>query len=253
MRGARLERGVSRLDAGLEADGDVPAVCHSAQSKCARPCRLREMLRAVASKAVNGATCDVAACGFVHGRRAQLGVFARPHARDPGTMTASSSASRLFHTIVVVGISLGASAGCGGLAAGPDDAPANASSSGSSGAAARADAAPPDAIAAAFCDVPWPTTKGNNTVLTTPLPPCVDPSAACADERIDTVGPCLAVETDGCLDDPAAFFYPNCRGGAWVCPPSTASSNATPRGACSCAEQFRGGARCVGGTWVPSP
>lgn len=179
-------------------------------------------------------------------------------------MTASSSASRLFHTIVVVGINLGASAGCGGLASGPGDAPGTAQSSGSSNAGSSgtatstADAAPPDAIAAAFCDVPWPTTKGNNTVLTTPLPPCVDPGNACKDERIDTVGPCLPVQADGCLVAPATFYYPNCRDGAWVCPPPTAASNATPAGTCSCLGQFRGGARCAddgkgGSTWEKLP
>jgi hypothetical protein len=177
-------------------------------------------------------------------------------------MTASTSTSRLFHTIVVVGINLGASAGCGGLASGPGDAPANASSSSggsSSGAAApTGDAAPPDAVAAAFCDVAWPTTKGNNTVLTTPLPPCIDPGNACKEVRIDTVGPCLPVQADGCLVAPATFYYPNCRGGAWVCPPPTASSNATPAGTCACLGQFRGGARCAddgkgGGTWEKLP
>ncbi len=175
-------------------------------------------------------------------------------------MTASASTSRLFHTIVVVGINLGASAGCGGLASGPGDAPGTAQSSGSSNAGssgASADAGV-DAIAAAFCDVPWPTTKGNNTVLTTPLPPCVDPGNACKDERIDTVGPCLPVQADGCLVAPATFYYPNCRGGAWVCPPPTAASNATPAGTCSCLGQFRGGARCAddgkgGGTWEKLP
>lgn len=175
-------------------------------------------------------------------------------------MTASASTSRLFHTIVVVGINLGASSGCGGLASGPGDAPGTAQSSGSSNAGssgASADAGV-DAIAAAFCDVPWPTTKGNNTVLTTPLPPCVDPGNACKDERIDTVGPCLPVQADGCLVAPATFYYPNCRGGAWVCPPPTAASNATPAGTCSCLGQFRGGARCAddgkgGGTWEKLP
>lgn len=165
-------------------------------------------------------------------------------------MTASTCTSRLFHTIVVVGINLGASAGCGGLASGPGDAPGTA---GSSGTGATPDASA-DAIAAAFCDVPWPTTKGNNTVLTTPLPPCVDPGNACKDERIDTVGPCLPVQADGCLVAPATFYYPNCRGGAWVCPPTTASSNATPAGSCSCPGQFRGSARCTdGGTWETVP
>lgn len=172
-------------------------------------------------------------------------------------MTAPDSTSRLFHTIVVVGIHLGVSAGCGGLASGPGDAPASAAS-GSGGAgpigttAPLPDAAPPDAVAAAFCDVPWPTTKGNNTVLTTPLPPCVDPDNACAGVRIDDVGPCISVEADGCVRG-STFHYPNCRAGAWVCPPTTASSNATPVGSCACPGQFRGNARCVDGTWEVLP
>lgn len=170
-------------------------------------------------------------------------------------MTASSSTSRLFHAVVVVGINLGASAGCGGLATGPGDAPASAQPSGgttgSSGTGATPDASA-DAIGAAFCDVPWPTTKGNNTVLTTPLPPCVDPTSACSETRIDTVGPCIPVQADGCRLE-STFHYPNCRAGAWVCPPTTASSTATPVGPCACPGQFRGSARCADGAWEQLP
>lgn len=144
---------------------------------------------------------------------------------------------RLFHTIVVVGVNLGASVGCGGQLT-PEDVTTEADAS-------------PDAIAAAFCDVAWPTTKGNNTVLSTPLPACIDPTA-CAAEPIDTVGPCLEIEADAC--GVGGFRYPNCRAGAWVCPPRTLSSKATPVGKCSCPGRFRGNARCVddgkgGATW----
>lgn len=148
----------------------------------------------------------------------------------------------LFHTIVVVGVNLGASVGCGGRVTSEDV------------ASGPTEDASPDAIAAAFCDVAWPPTKGNTAVLSAPLPACIDPIAACGGTRIDTVGPCLVVEPDGCGMD--GLRYPNCRTGGWVCPPGSLSSKETPEGRCSCPGQFRGTARCVadgkgGGAWEP--
>lgn len=114
-------------------------------------------------------------------------------------------ASKLFHTLVGFGISLGAAVACGGAAE-------TIGHEGAAGDGARVpgDAgtdAPPDA----FCDASWPTTKG------APEPPldCVDPLGECAHLgypiRCGTlIAPwtCDSVET-------AAF----CVEGQWSCEP----------------------------------
>ncbi len=149
-----------------------------------------------------------------------------------------SAGPRLFHTIVVVGVNLGANVGCGGQIA-----PAEVATDADAGR---------EAIAAAFCDVAWPTTKGNK-----PIPACIDPSAACTAERVISFGPCVEVRADGCLA--GEFRYPNCRDGAWVCPPRSfpVLTSQVVTGTCSCPDQYRGGSRCVedgkgGATWEPA-
>lgn len=160
--------------------------------------------------------------------------------------------SRLFHTIIVIGAGLGTAA-CGLVAtpeeaslARPDDPDASA-----------ADALAPDAIAAAFCDVPWPTTKGNNTVLTNPVPACVDPATACDKAKIDAVGPCIVIAANGCpRPDKSETRYPVCAGQSWTCEPGTWSQMVNPSGPCRCPGQHLGGRECKrvsdGGTeWLP--
>lgn len=173
----------------------------------------------------------------------QSSSFPPEHIRVKLTFMASSNVPRpfrprLFHTIVVVGVNLGASAGCGGRVE-VDEVPVDAD-------------ARPESIAAAFCDVAWPTTKGNSTVLSSPLPACIAP-AECTGKPIDAVGPCLEVEVDGCAA--TGFRYPNCIAGAWMCPPRTLSYKTKPMGKCSCVGQVRASTRCVddgnGGSWEP--
>ncbi len=173
--------------------------------------------------------------------------------------SSSPSTTRLFHTIVVVGIALGVSTGCGSIAISPEEQDAtDTPESSSSSSGIIGDAASPDAIDAAFCDVPWPTTKGNNTVMTTPLPACVDPAAACDKQLIGEVGPCVVAKPDGCMLGPERELeYPNCRAEqTWVCPPNTVSQQASPTGPCSCPGERLGQAQCQsdgasGNAWLP--
>ena len=80
-------------------------------------------------------------------------------------------ASKLFHTIVGFGISLGAAVACGG----ESETRVHEGSAGDGGVTPPGDAGP-DAPPDAFCDASWPTTKGQ------PPPPldCVDPRGECA-------------------------------------------------------------------------
>ena len=173
--------------------------------------------------------------------------------------SSSPSTTRLFHTIVMVGIALGVSTGCGSIAISPEEQDAtDTPESSSSSSGIIGDAASPDAIDAAFCDVPWPTTKGNTTVMITPLPACVDPAVACDKQLIGEVGPCVVAKPDGCMLGPERELeYPNCRAEkTWVCPPNTVSQQASPTGPCSCPGEFLGQAQCKsdgasGNAWLP--
>ncbi len=96
-------------------------------------------------------------------------------------------ASRLFHAIVGVGVSLGATASCAGLVEEPDDAAV--------GIDARrdavADAAQDAGLDAAFCDAPWPTTKGSDRKR----PACTNPQGLCP--NVDDAG--RVVPDNGCI------------------------------------------------------
>jgi hypothetical protein len=149
--------------------------------------------------------------------------------------------SKLFHSIIAVGIQLGIATGCGGST--------QSSSSGTvdvdgSTADAGADAV---AIGQAFCDVPWPTTKGTAGQA---APACANEAKACTDADMHVQGACIAVGADACVDY-SKQLYPNCRAGKWVCKPGTESRSASglqsdpPLGAaCSCDGSPRGRAIC---------
>jgi hypothetical protein len=142
-------------------------------------------------------------------------------------------ASKLFHAVVGVGISLGSASACGGStssdewafetldatapetpdAAAPEapDASANAPPDAAIVDAAPVDAAadvPEDALVAAFCDATWPITKSGREVCgpydecsSVPAPWCVGPD-----------------------DQGACKLYPlQCTGGEWHCMGGTPS------------------------------
>jgi hypothetical protein len=110
-------------------------------------------------------------------------------------------ASRLFQSVVGAGIALGvAQAGCS-------------ADVGDSGGKTEA---PVDSILLAFCDAPWPTTKG---AMVTQPPACDDPLAACAGApflRVACPSP-AASATWACT---TGAIFPACVGRQWVCPTS---------------------------------
>jgi hypothetical protein len=140
--------------------------------------------------------------------------------------------SRLFHTIVGVGISLAASA-CGGAieSAAPNERdastpPTDAAVAFDAGVDASLDVSVKDAardvIEHAFCDAAWPTTKGQPR-----RPACTNPKNECA---TTTQGPDVgdgSVTTGWCFD----LLGPNhcggrpqwdhCVSGQWVCAPGS--------------------------------
>ena len=166
-------------------------------------------------------------------------------------------ASRLFRTMIGVGIALAAvNAGCTGqveeragataapppigddagahLQPSPRQAPVFRTPSGNpvgpgqfdtpdaaeaaDGSDAGTDAS---ALAQAFCDYPWPTTKGGTRQQATP-PQCVDPLALCNDGMMDLSASCpdpAASTTWSCTTGYYSAF-PVCLQGTWVCPTS---------------------------------
>jgi hypothetical protein len=129
--------------------------------------------------------------------------------------------SRLFHTIVGVGIALGAATSVGCANATPEDATATES------ALSEKQATNPDPgpDADAFCDATWPTTKG---AFLRPPPACVDPTGACQDSE-ERFFPC-AQSDDGqvCQSPEGDFFgqfYSVCFEGHWQCKPGKIPSN----------------------------
>ena len=114
-------------------------------------------------------------------------------------------ASRLFQAVVGVGIAMGgALAACGDVTSeetpeAADAAPANGDAKAKADGTTHDDGGAPDAVVIvtdaapavdaaidapkdvildAFCDAPWPTTKGSP-----PVPACVDPLGECAQEE----------------------------------------------------------------------
>jgi hypothetical protein len=134
--------------------------------------------------------------------------------------------SKLFHTIVAVGITLGAASAVG-CAATPDGesttATGNALAASDTPANGNAADAGPDADA--FCDAVWPTTKGG--LHHHPLPQCIDPTGACA-HLADGPFECSGVDAhDVCTDDLTTASV--CIDGAWACKPGR-----KPLDSCTC-------------------
>jgi hypothetical protein len=125
-------------------------------------------------------------------------------------------ASKLFHTLVGFGISLGAAVACGG-ATGTIGNEGSAGDSGMDPGDAGTDA-PPDA----FCDASWPTTKGQ------PPPPldCVDPLGECA--HLGYPSRCGTPTAPWTCEGSETAAY--CVDGQWSCEPH----GRVPRDECRC-------------------
>ncbi|MGA2448892.1 MAG: hypothetical protein ABTD50_09475 [Polyangiaceae bacterium] len=134
--------------------------------------------------------------------------------------------SRLFQAVVGAGIGLGATlAGCG---AGPatSETPANQAygssvTDPSASETLGADAAALDGnqyatvgeLFEAFCDAPWPTTKGGVQAPGQVTPPaCVDPHQQCIGQ---TPVMCEGATDGGLCSDPQ---FADCVGGQYMCP-----------------------------------
>lgn len=131
--------------------------------------------------------------------------------------------SRLFHTVVAVGISLGAAA-CSAEAVDETVTTENAVS-------ADAVQNPDQVVADAFCDATWPTTKGS---FLRPPPACVDPNDEC--ESRPAFECVTATEDNACSG--FAGFYPVCKAGTWECKPGKIRQDQ-----CRCWE-WEGGSTC---------
>lgn len=134
--------------------------------------------------------------------------------------------TKLFHTIVGVGIALGAATSVGCSSA--PEAPASAEAALVGDDAPR----PPGPDANAFCDATWPTTKGAHL---RPPPACIDPTGACAEQGRPIR--CVPVDNGVCAgwgwDN---TFYSVCVDGEWECKPGK-----IPVSDCTC---FEGDPQC---------
>jgi hypothetical protein len=131
-------------------------------------------------------------------------------------------ASKLFHSLVGFGISLGAAVACGGASA-----PQGIGDDGAAGEGMHSPDAGTDAPPDAFCDASWPTTKGQ------PGPPldCVDPLGECA-HLGHPIRCATMTEPWTCESIEMAAF---CVDGAWSCEPN----GRVPLSECRC--------------WCPTP
>jgi hypothetical protein len=180
------------------------------------------------------------------------------------TVHTDAPPSRLFHTLVVLGLQLGIGTGCGGEIAvqergriqrnetfTPDvtDAGLPTEDAAVTLTDAADSAATPDAIAKAFCDVPWPTTKGNPR-----RPVCLNPNT-CTEQPAERVFVCYKVVEDGCfLRGPTSADipqrYPNCGVGRFEgeleCSPGSVDPDVPVAltGPCSCPGTGRGTKIC---------
>ena len=129
-----------------------------------------------------------------------------------------SSSSKLFHTIVAVGIALGSASAVG--CASPSDGDSQAATDNAlygtndPAPANNADAGTNNPDAGAFCDVPWPTTKGG--LHHRPPPACIDPTHACANVAGGPVE-CAPIDAHGVCGWDTKISV--CVNGAWVCNP----------------------------------
>lgn len=129
--------------------------------------------------------------------------------------------SRLFHTVVGVGLALGAmTAGCAAEQA-PDVATDTAQVSSYESAPATADR---------FCEVPWPTTKGSRPPTLEEATLCSDPVDACGEYPTGAEGwmdSCVKTFTPGdpttCgfLDEYLLFCKGTGKSSEWACPAGT--------------------------------
>jgi hypothetical protein len=142
--------------------------------------------------------------------------------------------SKLFHTLVCFGISLGTAAGCGGASSSEADGPGAPTDAGVDPGDASTDA-PPDA----FCDATWPTTKG------APAPPleCVDPMGECADKGWPTRC-AMPVAPFECAADEVATF---CIDREWQC----GTNGSVPLTECRCFSPPPAGYVCTEDGLVP--
>jgi hypothetical protein len=141
-------------------------------------------------------------------------------------------ASKLFHAIVAIGVSLGTA--CAGKVgadlsadektdppkqddahAGHDASVADTQAQETSTADVVADAikdVAADVPWDAWCDAAWPTTKGSP-----PLPTCIDPKTEC---KQDEVFPCaVALDAKTCDQDHTTQTASVCVNGKWTCKP----------------------------------
>ena len=133
-------------------------------------------------------------------------------------------ASKLFHTVVSFGISLGAmSAGCSA-------APAEETSQAGAAQTERAVAEPP--VADRFCEVAWPTTKGGPRPE--PAMACIDPARECGPYpgQLFAYPQCVPVDGAGqCVGDGSRFWM-FCKGDGdehrWACPSGTVEGSTCP-------------------------
>ena len=170
--------------------------------------------------------------------------------------------TKLFRAVVGLGISIGSAvAACdGAIDAAPlaGDAAANGDASTSPDAPATSDGAAADvqaadvdttdvadggdldvaadAIADAFCDFTWPTTKGSSPIL----PNCIDPTGVCWDSGMPIR--CMNALGSHQCDIATSGIASSCRvdAGGWACPAGT-----VPMDQCWCFGELGDGQVCT--------
>jgi hypothetical protein len=160
--------------------------------------------------------------------------------------------SKLFHTIVGVGIALGvASLGCSNAAEEPVSSGEGAMSyTGTDPTSPPANPTPPatdpGALCDAFDDTSWPTTKGGHHHPPPPPPPaCIDPTGVCTahSQPFD----CTPVNAAGActFEGGSRFYYSVCVDGAWQCKPGKKKVDD-----CTC---WDGDPACASDSGTPKP
>lgn len=148
--------------------------------------------------------------------------------------------SRLFHTLVGVGISLGATGtGCGGQSTDAAESVTRGTTVGSGGSDFGGGSGAPGTAAQGgdgsdpFCDTTWPTTKGDP-----PIPECVDPDHECQDEfALRCLIPVGEFACDGGFE---RSYAPFCVDGSWEC-----EAGLVPVTECKCLAPLAEGQICT--------
>jgi hypothetical protein len=149
--------------------------------------------------------------------------------------------SKLYRSVIGVGLSLGgatAAVGCSGESSDGSTAdPATNGTGGGAGVGGGPTDGGSDAPVDAFCDTAWPTTKGNP-----PPPPSCEEQAECANVTVDGghrrwLG-CRPLFAEHVCD--FTWVTSVCEDGAWTCPPDS-----TPEGTCWCYGPIPEGMVCV--------